>query len=85
MTEGPKVVDKWIPESPSIPGLYALPSPASVGKLGEGRLYGTYSAHSALQFDEKENCRKWCDDWNASAKAEGHLGMFEPVLHEFEV
>lgn len=74
----------WIPESPSMPGLYAAKAPASLGKMGEkGTDYSTRDAHAAMQFDGHGACQDWCDNWNSEAERQGFTGRFLPVEHGF--
>lgn len=74
----------WIPESPTIPGLYAARVPALLGKIGEkGTAYATRDHNAALQFETEQDCGVWCFRWNAEARAQGYAGRFVPVAHGF--
>jgi hypothetical protein len=72
----------WIPESPSIPGLYAAEVPRALGKDGVVDMT-TRNAHWAYQFSSQDECQKWCDGWNSAQKLCGLSGMFKPVAHGF--
>ena len=73
------MTSKWIPESPTKGAYYASKVPKQLGKLGsKGTEYGTYSVSESLQFDKKEDCEKWCDEWNSNNK-----GKFDPIEHGF--
>lgn len=69
---------KYLPESPSIGGFYAVQTPRTMGKLGTQSILGTFSAKDAIQFDTFDQCEEWCDDWN-----EHNKGKFNPVEHGF--
>lgn len=82
--EQAKMKTVFIPESPTMPGLYAAKAPQSLGKIGEkGTDYSTLSVEHALQFAGRGECQDWCDEWNATAKRQGYSGRFQPVEHEF--
>jgi len=74
-----EMITHWIPESPTYGGLYASKEPIPKGKLGgKGTAYFAMSAEDALHFDTKEECKKWCNEWNKDNK-----GKFIPVEHGF--
>ncbi len=56
----------WVPEAPTLPGLYAKRPAFQIAVPNIPHLtYGTYSKPFALTFTTEADCEAWCTTFNA--------------------